>query len=237
MCKQKFLLEGDEINTDLLIEHLCNRKAGFLSTENYYQKPFVNRRDLAVALLLDLSGSTGSQLDNGRQVIDMEKEAAYVLGEGLAQLGDRFGIFGFTGQGRLGAEYFCFKGFDDPWNDRTQRALFAAATGSTTRMGVAVRHTGHKLAGLAAHKKLVLVITDGKPMDAGYSPHDGYAQFDVAKAVGELKHQAIDTFCISTKENKARDLEIMFPFQRYAIIKSMTDLPKLLTRFYLKLTN
>ena len=58
----------------------------------------------------------------------------------------------------------------------------------------------------------------------------------MAKAVGELKQQAIEVFCISTEENKIDDLEIMFPSQRYAIIKSMTDLPKLLTHFYLKLT-
>jgi len=237
MRKKKFLLEGDAIDTDLLIEHLCSRKAGFITDENYYQKPYVNRRDLAVALLLDLSGSTGSQLDSGRQVIDMEKEAAFILGEGLAELGDRFGIFGFTGQGRLGAEYFNFKGFDDAWTAKTQGRLFNAATGSTTRMGVAIRHTGHKLGRLDARKKLVLVITDGKPMDAEYSPHDGYAQFDVAKAVGELKNRAIDVFCISTEENKVEDLEIMFSFQRFAIIKSMADLPRSLTRFYLKLTS
>ncbi len=161
MRKQKFLLEGDAIDTDLLLEHLCSRRAGIITDENYYQKPYVNRRDLAVALLLDLSGSTGSQLENGRQVIDMEKEAAFILGEGLAELGDRFGIFGFTGQGRLGAEYFNFKEFDDAWTTKAQAALFNADTGSTTRMGVAIRHTGHKLAGLDARKKLVLVITDG----------------------------------------------------------------------------
>ena len=103
-------------------------------------------------------------------------------------------------------------------------------------MGVAIRHTGYKLSNIHARQKIIILITDGKPMDSGYDPNSRYAQYDVRKANEENYTLGIDAFCISTDENKIEDLEIMFPFHRYVIVKSMTQLPKTLSQFYLKLT-
>lgn len=235
--KKKFLSEGDFINIDRLTEFISMRKANIFAREQFYEKPFINKRDLAVALLIDTSGSTGEKVDtDGKTVIDLEKESAYILGEGLAELGDSFGIFGFTGNGRKNAEFRIFKDFDKDWNSDSKNALLSASPGSSTRIGVAVRHAGWKLSLQPSRKKIVILITDGKPMDSEYDPNTHYAQYDVRMANDENYRKGIDSFCISTEENKMEDLEIMFPFHRYVIIKNMKELPSLLSRLYLKLT-
>ncbi len=234
--KEKYLSEGDSINIDQLIHFVSLRKAQIFEIERFYEKPFINKRDIAVALLLDMSGSTGNQLDDAKTVLEFEKEAALILGEGLAEVGDQFGIFGFTGNGRGNAEYYIFKDFGDEWNNLLQKSLFSAHAGSATRMGVAIRHTGSKLEKHHSKKKLIIMITDGKPMDSGYDSNNRYAQYDVRKANEENYRKGIDSFCISTEENKIEDLEIMFPFHRYTIIKSMAKLPEVLSRFYLTIT-
>jgi len=83
---------------------------------------------------------------------------------------------------------------------------------------------------------LILIITDGKPMDAEYEHGNRYAQYDIHRANMENLRNGIDSFCISTEENELEELEIMFPNRRFMIIKSMNDLPRTLSRVYLKLT-
>jgi von Willebrand factor type A domain len=234
--KEKYLPQGDTLNMDALVGYLCTRKAGIQAPEKFYEKPLINRRSIAVAILIDLSGSTGVNLENGRSVLDLEKESALILGEGLSQIGDQFGIFGFTGQGRLNAQYYCFKSFEEEWDMDSKKALFSATPGSCTRMGVALRHTGHILGQVTAKRKVIIVITDGKPTDTDYPTHNHYAHHDVRKAVQELSKRGVAVFCISTEENQASELDIMMPRKRYVIIKSPEELPGLLSRYYLKLT-
>lgn len=235
--KEKHLQEGDFINIDRLTEHLSLQKAKVFDKIKFYEKPYIKKRDLSVAVLIDMSGSTGEEVEKGKKIIDLEKNSAYILGEGLAELGDSFGIFGFSGSGRENAEFFVIKDFADDWDDKVKGSLFSARPKSSTRIGVALRHTGYKLSECHTRKKIIILITDGKPMDTHYEHTTRYAQYDVRKANEENYRAGIDSFCISTEENKIEDLEIMFPFHRYVIIKKMIELPKILSNFYLNITN
>jgi len=73
-------------------------------------------------------------------------------------------------------------------------------------------------------------------MVSDYDHYSRYAQYDIRKANEENLKNGIDTFCISTEENTIEDIEIMFPSHRYMIIKNMSDLPTMLSKFYLKIT-
>ncbi|MCK5844383.1 MAG: VWA domain-containing protein [Victivallales bacterium] len=234
--KEKRLPEGDNINIDLLTNFLSARKTGTFEKERFYEKPLIRKRDLTVAILLDMSGSTGEGAADGRKVIDLERDSAYILAEGLAEIGDRFGIFGFTGSGRENVEFFIFKEIDEEWDIQAKKALFSARPGKSTRIGVAIRHAGRKLREIRSKKKLILVVTDGKPMDAEYDHKSGYAQYDIRKANLENAADGIDSFCISTEENSLRDLELMFPNHRFLIVNNLNDLPRTLSSVYLKLT-
>ena len=63
------------------------------------QRPIT--RDVAVAFLVDLSSSTNEVVgDEGKRIIEVEKEALVCISEALDALGDRFAIYGFSGYGR-----------------------------------------------------------------------------------------------------------------------------------------
>lgn len=235
LSKEKRLADGDEINVDLLTAYLIQRTQEPSPRVDFYEKPYRNRRDLAVLILLDVSGSTGSQLDRLR-TIEVEKRAALVLGHGLASLGDRFAICGFSGNGREQCEFFIYKQFDDTWDRRAIGGVLAAHPRSATRIGAALRHAGHRLSAIAAKQRLILLVTDGKPMDSGYDPATRYAQFDVRMACEENRRRGVHTFCISTHDNSLADMEIMFPQHRYTILPDVTMLPTELARLYVKLT-
>ena len=96
--KEKYLEEGDAINHELLMDYRTQRRAEPDPRVHFYEKPAINRRDVAVLILLDVSGSTGQSLERGK-VIDIEKHAAVVFAEGLASLGDSFSVCGFSGSG------------------------------------------------------------------------------------------------------------------------------------------
>jgi len=240
--KEKYLAHGDEINIDLLVEYMALKRALPAPRVRFYEKPFIKRRDLAVALLLDVSGSTASVPEQvtsdraGNRIIDLEKRAALGLGEGLDALGDEFAIYGFSGNGRENCNFFIYKDISESYSDESKRRLLAAHPTASTRMGVALRHCHAKLQGHAARKKLIILITDGKPQDSGYDPASRYAQYDVRMACHECAKDGIHVVCLSTLENSRADLEIMFPHRNYVILEDMTRLSDVLPMLYLKIT-
>ena len=243
------LLEGDGIDLDLFMEYITQGEHKQESEMRFYNKPLTRRRDVAVALLMDVSGSTGDSPDAtnpkdqdaalgkaGKTVLDIEKRAAFVLSAGLDSLDDKFGLFGFTGTGRENCVFYVFKDFDSPWNPNARERLFAVGPGSSTRIGAALRHTGWKLSREPAKTRLVLLVSDGKPCDQGYDTESGYAQRDVRKACEELRRNDIHSFCITTTENSPADMELMFPNGRHLILDTIQHLPRALSRAYLRMT-
>ncbi|NLF33090.1 MAG: VWA domain-containing protein [Planctomycetes bacterium] len=233
--RRRRLADGDDITIDLLLEHLVARRREPSPPARFYEKPVIARRDLAVLILLDTSGSTGAPLDGRRNVLDVEKQAAIILAEALATLGDPFAVCGFNSDGREQCEYLLFKDFDDPWPDAAARIL-AVRPRRSTRIGAALRHSGRLLAQRPQRRRLILLVTDGKPMDRGYDPATRYAQHDVRMACEENLRRDIHTFAISTEANSVADMEIMFPRRRFVILPSISRLPAVLPQVYLRLT-
>lgn len=236
--QERRLLEGDAIHIDHFMDYIVQGDQKQSSEMRFYSKPLTKKRDLAVAVLLDLSGSTAEDCDAEAEstVLDVEKQAAFVLATGLAELGDVFGLFGFTGNGRENCAFYVFKDFEEQWRRNSLNRLFGVTPGSSTRIGVALRHAGWKLTQREAKTKLLLLITDGKPCDQGYDTESHYAQHDIRKACGENQQRMIHTFCVSTSENTPADMELMFSGNRYLILKDIAQLPGVLSRLYLRLT-
>ena len=233
--KEKYLRSGDYIDIDALVRFVTMKKARASPRDHFWIKPRLSRRDIAVALLLDVSGSTGEHAGR-KDVITVEKEAASALASGLDELGDCFGIFGFTGNGREQGVFQGFKDFDDDWDRQSKSRLMAARPGSSTRMGVALRHAGTRLFAMPARTRLIVLITDGKPMDSDYDPQTRYAHYDVRKACAENHQRGIHTFCVALDPEAAEGLEVMFPRGRCLILRSIDQLPEVLSRAYLRLT-
>jgi hypothetical protein len=234
--KKKNLLTGDDVVLDSLVKYLVEKKTGLYPEEKIYCKDFKDERDIATALLIDISGSTAENVD-GQEVLEIEKSTAFLLAEGLKELGDKFGIFGFSGSGREKCSYYVFKKFEEAWKDEQQQRLIGCRPSSSTRIGVAIRHTAEKLKSVDSKRKLIIVITDGKPQDSdGYTTEGLYAQHDVRMACIEAKRNGIVVFCLSTENNSFEELELMFPVKRYVIMRNINELPQLLAQSYIKLT-
>jgi len=234
--REKRLTDGDDINADLLLAYLVDRRREPGPPVRFYERPLINHRDPAVLILLDVSGSTGEQLSETANVLDVEKQATVILGEGLGALGDPFAVCGFSSNGREQCEYLLFKDFDDSWSLEAIGRIMAAWPRSSTRIGPALRHSGRLLSDRPARQRLIILVTDGKPMDQGYDPNTRYAQHDVRMACEENARRDIHTFAISTENNSLADMEIMFPHRRFVILPSIRHLPRILPQLYLRLT-
>ncbi|MBN1641750.1 MAG: VWA domain-containing protein [Anaerolineae bacterium] len=234
-AKEKRLPDGDTIDIDRLVDHQVLRRREPSPKVDFYQKPLRKQRDLAVLVLLDVSGSTGQETARAR-TIELERHAAIILGQGLSMLDDRFAVCGFSGTGREQCEFHVYKDFDDRWDRASIARILAAYPRSATRIGAALRHAGYRLSRIPARQRLIVAMTDGKPTDTDYDPATRYAQHDVRMACVENRRQGIHTFCVSTLENSRADMEIMFPGQMFAILPDIRQLPDVLPRLYIRMT-
>ena len=233
--KLKRLSEGDEINHDLLVRYLVESERDPSPKIDFYEQPHIVKRDLSVLILLDTSGSTEEEVA-GEKILEIEKHAGLILGQGLASLGDRFAVCGFSGNGREQCHFFIFKDFSDEWGNQSIANLYGARSASSTRIGAALRHAGFRIRQEETKQRLIILVTDGRPMDQAYDPETRYAQYDVRMACEENRRNSIYTFCISTMENSRGDMEIMFPERRYSILRDISHLPKVLPELYIRLT-
>ncbi len=234
--RDKRLREGDEIGIDRLVDFLMQRGADPAPRVDFYEKPRIRRREVAVLILLDLSGSTGDPTPTGERILDLERQAAMVLGEGLMALGDRFAVCGFNSAGPQHCTFLVFKDFAERWERGTRARLQAAVPADRTRIGPALRHAGWRLSRVPGRQRLILLITDGQPTDTGYAPATHYAHADVRKACEENTRAGIHTFAVATAENSRADLEIMFPERRFVILPAVRLLPRVLPAVYSRLT-
>lgn len=99
-----------------------------------------------------------------------------------------------------------------------------------------VRGLLNRLSRIEAKQRLIILVTDGKPLDRDYDPNSRYAQYDVRMACEENERRGIHAFGISTEQNSLSDMEIMFPRRRFAILPDIRVLPRILPKLYIRLT-
>ena len=122
------------------------RRAGIDPSDRIYDRRDKRERQVAVAFLVDMSGSTGRQLETGqRRVIDVEKEGLIVLTEALDAIGDQYALYGFSGQGRHQVDFMVLKDFNDTRRYQTGQRIAAMTPLQQNRDGAAIRHTVQKL--------------------------------------------------------------------------------------------
>jgi nitric oxide reductase NorD protein len=135
-----------------------------------------------------------------RRVIDVAKDALGLMCDALHNLGDRYGIYGFSGQGRGNVEFYVAKEFDDMWSARTSSAIGAIQPRRSTRTGAAIRHAISKIASQSERTKVLIIVSDGYPEDSDYGPDRNSAEYgiqDTACALQEARRAGILSFCIT----------------------------------------
>lgn len=228
--------EGDDFDYRAMLDFVLDRKAGQVPSERLYVKRLKTQRDLVVLVLVDLSRSTAHLAGDGsRSVLDIEKQALVLLCEAMQTVGDRFGIAGFSGHGRLGVDYVTVKAFDEHLAEVQQHRIGALCPLRSTRMGAAIRHGAFTLGQVAAKTKLLLMLGDGFPNDVDYKRQ--YAVADTRRAVAELRAQSIHFRAITVNVPQDPQLDRLFGAHRHTLISDVCQLPRTLSAIYRFLTH
>ena len=227
--------DGSELDLDIAIRSLIDFKSGARPDPRINMSHRTNGRNLAVLVLLDLSQSLGDKAGDGQQtVLELSQEAVSLLAWSIEQLGDALAIAGFHSDTRHDVRYLHLKGYSERWGDSVKSRLAAMQAGYSTRIGGAIRHAAHYLAAQKAEKKLLLILTDGRPSDVDVQDERLLVE-DARKAVGEVGRRGIFTYCISLDRQADAYVSEIFG-QRYSVIDRVERLPERLPELFLALT-
>ena len=230
-------VEGDAFDYRALLDFVLDKKAGITPSERLYIKRLKVNRDVAVLLLVDLSRSTASPvIGSTARVLDVAKEAIVLFSEALEVVGDIYAIAGFSGNGRLGVDYFHIKDFTEPMNGAIRNRIDAMAPQRNTRLGAAIRHAAAQFAAVTSRVRLLITIGDGFPNDLGYKKR--YAVEDTRRAISELRSRHIHVHAITINIDTADDgrLDDLYGEIHHNVIANVVDLPEKLWRIYGMLT-
>jgi len=227
--------EGSELDLDAWLQGQADLKTGnFRGNSNWYKNLRPGRRDLATLLLADLSLSTDAHVDNDSKVIDAIREAVFIFNEALSFTGDRFAIQGFSSKRRSHVRVNWVKGFEEQNISRTRGRIAAMDPGYYTRMGAAIRYASQCLMTEATERRLLLLLTDGKPNDLDI--YEGrYGIEDTRHALQEASQLGIKTFCITIDEEANQYLPWLFGHNGFVYVRQIRELSEKLTAMYARL--
>src|SRR5699024_2416760 len=159
-------LEGPDVDLDAYIEALSDKHAGRIMSQALYQNDYRGKRDTAIMLLIDISGSTDSWLSANQRIIDVEREALLLVCHALEAVGDPYAVLAFSGEGPHGVTIQPIKHYAEPYGQMVSQRIAALEPDRYTRTGAALRHATAMLMQEPAHHRLLLLLSDGKPNDA-----------------------------------------------------------------------
>jgi nitric oxide reductase NorD protein len=215
---------GDDLDLAACVRALVDHRTGHTADDRLYAAVRPARRALAIAILVDVSGSTDALVSPGRQVIDVEKEALVLAGEALDALGDSYAILTFASRGAEQVRLTTIKGFGERSGSLVRRRIAAIRPTGNTRLGAAVRHTTKLLATQPAGHRLLLVLSDGKPNDIDHYV-DRYAVEDARRAVLEARAEGVYPFCLTVDREEPDYLSHLFGPAAHTILRRADQLP------------
>lgn len=221
--------DGEDIDIDAVVGALADLKAGAHPLDELFLRLERDRRDIAVALLLDLSGSTSGWINR------MERDMLLILCEALSVLRDRFAVYGFSGHTRLRCELYRIKAFDEPYDARIKGRIMNIRAYEYTRLGAPIRYVTRLLSSAEAKTRLLITLSDGKPDD--YDGYRGpYGVEDTRQALIEAVRKGIHPFCITIDKAEHSYIRHMYGEANYLFLDNIASLPLKMPEIYRRLT-
>ncbi|UGV41049.1 VWA domain-containing protein [Methanococcoides orientis] len=231
--------DGDELDFDAITEAFTDRRCGINPTENLYIRRDKRERDVATLFLVDISASTDKELDNGKNILDVEKEALVIMIEALESIGDKYAIYAFSGDTRTDVEYYGIKDFGEKFSEDVEGKIAALEPAYNTRLGAAIRHSITKLKKVDAKIKLLILLSDGEPYDLGFADgkYQGQAAIeDTRMAIQEGNTLGMHFFCITVDSEASDYMDSIFSDVGYTILDNAVTLPERLPILYNHIT-
>lgn len=223
--------DGAEIDLDRAIRATVDLRAGWSPPRvDWFRRYERFRRSVAVLVLVDLSGSVAGE------VLHREQEALAAISEGLAVLGLAHALLGFSNDGPQRCTLQRVKGWDEPFDESAGQRIAGLRAAGASRLGAFVRHATATLARRPESRKLLLLVSDGRPEDRdGYRGEHGLR--DTALAVAEARRHNVLTRAVSldTRSEDTSYLPAIFGVGGYLKLDAVEELPARLPEILLKL--
>lgn len=188
-------LDGTDLDLDAVVASQADLRSGHTGSDRVWQASRATARDLSVAILMDCSRSTEAAVGDV-SVIDTARHALAALAAGIDTAGDRLGIWGFASLRRDRVFVTRAKSFAEPMSPAVTARIGGFRPGHYTRLGAALRHASAMLAEEPAARRLLLVLTDGKPNDLDHYEgvhgiEDSRMAVREARALGQAVHGVV----------------------------------------------
>jgi uncharacterized protein YegL len=228
--------EGPDLDLDAVIDAATAHASGREQDERIYRLTALRTRDLATAVLLDVSESTRDRVGNGT-VLEIERIAVALLADALARLGDPFTLLAFASDGREAVRLTRIKDFSEPYGITARARLMGLQSGLSTRLGAAIRHAGAELGRVSSFRRLVLVLSDGEPSDIDVQDSRELVE-DARRAGLTLRARGIDVFGVTMGEgaDAAAVSARIFGSGGFALMRRLGELPARLSDLYFRLS-
>ncbi|WP_293810568.1 VWA domain-containing protein [uncultured Bosea sp.] len=227
---QRGQIDGPDLDLDAVVRRQADLAAGGSGSDRIHLASRPQAHDLAVTTLMDVSLSTDSWFDDLR-VLDVEKQALTVFAHGLAACGDHHEILTFTSRRRDWVRIETVKRFDEAMGPAVEARIAALKPGYYTRIGTAIRHAAAGLKARPDRRKLLLVLTDGKPNDIDH--YEGrFAMEDTRMAVIEARRAGICVFAVTVDRESRAYIPHLFGRNGHAVVSRLDRLPAALPAIY-----
>lgn len=227
--------DGPELDIDNCVRNIADKASGQTPDQGAYLAQARCERDLACLLLADLSLSTDAWVSNSHRIIDVIRESLLLFAEAMSATGDRFGLYGFSSLKRQNVRFHLVKDFSSRYDGTARGRILALKPGYYTRMGAALRQASRILAEQPAARRLLLLISDGKPNDLDL--YDSrYGIEDTRMAILEARRLGLQPFCVTIDREAGAYLPYLFGPGGFTVIRKPEELPARLPLLYAQLT-
>ena len=166
-------------------------------------------------------------------MLDVITETVFCVGEVLADYVGQFALAAFTSNTRRACRFDLVKRFHEPWL-HSRALLGSLEPGGYTRIGPAPRHAHELLLNERASRKIVLLVTDGRPCD--YDRYEGvYGIKDVKKAIEVGQRHGIQTHAFAVEKQAAEAFPQMFTRHHYDILPRPDALGSTMCKLFARL--
>jgi hypothetical protein len=229
-------LDGDDMDINAVVSYVAEKKAGRSPKPAIYRRREMRQREIAVTLLADMSTSIMQHLpEGGGRLVDRVRAGVLLFAESMEEVGDNYSIAGFCSKYRDNVTYYTIKNFDQPLSEDVRGQIGGMSGRLATRMGAAIRHATSCFERVESRRRLLLILSDGRPEDYDDGGDRRYLHEDTRMAVKEAVTKGVHPFCITVDTMANQYLPQIFGRGHYLVLDHINSLPNKLPEIYLRL--
>jgi hypothetical protein len=229
-------LDGDDMDLNAVVGYVVEKQAGRSPKPAIYRRREMRQREIAVTLLADMSTSIMQHLpEGGGRLVDRVRAGVLLFAESMEEVGDAYSIAGFCSKYRDNVNYYTIKDFDEPLTEEIRSQIGGISGRLATRMGAAIRHATRCFENVESRRRLLLILSDGRPEDYDDGGDRRYLHEDTRMAVKEAVAKGVHPFCITVDTMANQYLPQIFGRGHYLVLDHINSLPNKLPEIYFRL--